>query len=181
MTILLLQQIIKTFFFLRIFNDLSYIVTMINQVVYDLRVFLLFYQILIVLFSMIFAVLGVGNQNIEGSELKAHAEWVDSLEFDWQKPMNFPNEEYEQIGIFWGNILSTFRASLADFDFEASTYLSPKENYLYWIVWVFSTSATCVVFLNFIIAEASASYQSVKSRLSAMVFKEKGSLVAEAE
>ena len=153
---------------------------MINQVVYDLRVFLLFYKILIVMFSMIFAVLGVGNTNIEGSDLAEHAKWVDTLE-DWQQPQNFPNEEYEQIGIFWGSILSTFRSSLGDFDFEAASYLTPKENYLYWIVWVFSTTSTCVVFLNFIIAEASASYQSVKSRLSAMVFKEKGSLVAEAE
>lgn len=35
---------------------------MINQVVFDLRVFILFYSILIVIFSMIFAVLGVGNK-----------------------------------------------------------------------------------------------------------------------
>ena len=67
---------------------------MINQVVFDLRVFLLFYVILIVLFSMIFAVLGLGNPNIEG-DFKEHAEWVDSLDEDWQQPENFPNEEYE--------------------------------------------------------------------------------------
>ena len=40
---------------------------------------------------------------------------------------------------------------------------------------------TNIIFLNFIIAEASASYESVKSRLDAMIFKEKAALIAEAE
>lgn len=57
---------------------------MINQVVFDLRVFLLFYVILIVLFSMIFAVLGLGNPNIVGSDFHEHSEWVETLEEDWQ-------------------------------------------------------------------------------------------------
>jgi hypothetical protein len=36
---------------------------MLNQVLFDLRVFLLFYFILLIIFSFIFAVLGVGNKN----------------------------------------------------------------------------------------------------------------------
>ena len=63
MTILLIQQLQKTFFFLRIFESLSYIVTMIFQVISDLKVFLLFYFILLVIFSFVFAVLGVGNKH----------------------------------------------------------------------------------------------------------------------
>jgi hypothetical protein len=55
------MQILKSFFFLRIFQWLSYIVTMIYTVVSDLKVFALFFTILIVLFSMVFAVLGAGN------------------------------------------------------------------------------------------------------------------------
>lgn len=61
MTIILMMQITKTFFYLRIFESLSYIVTMIYQVISDLRVFGLFFTILIVLFSMVFAVIGVAN------------------------------------------------------------------------------------------------------------------------
>jgi hypothetical protein len=60
------MQILKSFFFLRIFQWLSYIVTMIYTVVADLKVFALFFTILIVLFSMVFAVLGAGNQNVPG-------------------------------------------------------------------------------------------------------------------
>lgn len=51
MIILSILQIYKTFFFLRIFDDFSYIVTMLYQVTYDLRVFGLFYMILIYLFA----------------------------------------------------------------------------------------------------------------------------------
>jgi len=100
---------------------------------------------------------------------------------DELQPENIPNEEYNQIGLFLGYIFSTLRLSLGDFDFEASTYLTDAENHLYWLVWFLVIVMTCIVFLNFIIAEASASYESVKSRLDAMIFKEKASLTSEAE
>lgn len=92
-----------------------------------------------------------------------------------------PMEEYDQIGLFFGYIISTLRTSLGDFDFEASTFLNPAENITFWIVWFLVVLMTCIVFLNFIIAEASNSYQAVKDRLEAMVNKEKSSLISEAE
>lgn len=73
MTLILTQQIYKTFFFLRIFENLSYIVTMIIRVIFDLRVFLLFYMILLFLFSMIFAVIGLANKKVPGG-LKDYVE-----------------------------------------------------------------------------------------------------------
>ena len=51
MTIIFIQQIIKSFFYLRIFKSLSFLVTMIYTVIADLQVFLLFFTILIVLFA----------------------------------------------------------------------------------------------------------------------------------
>ena len=62
------------------------------------------------------------------------------------------------IGPFWGSLASTLRVSLGDFDFEASTHLEKLENRLYWVIWLLVVIMTCIVFLNFIIAEASASY-----------------------
>ena len=62
MCIVVLLLISKTFFFLRIFPMLTPIVVMITNVIYDLRIFLLFYLILIALFCQIFAVLGLGNK-----------------------------------------------------------------------------------------------------------------------
>ena len=58
---------IKTFFFLRIFSSLSYIVTMLRTVIYDLRIFLLFYAILTILFSLMIGILGIGNFKINSA------------------------------------------------------------------------------------------------------------------
>lgn len=49
--------LVKTFFFMRIFESFSYIVTMIINVVIDLQVFMLFFTILVVMFSLVFDVL----------------------------------------------------------------------------------------------------------------------------
>ena len=51
MTLIYLIQIHKTFSFLRIFDSVSYLVTMLYTVFSDLKVFMLFYFILIFLFS----------------------------------------------------------------------------------------------------------------------------------
>ena len=80
MSMILLFQIYKTFFFLRIFDSLSYIVTMIQTVIIDLKVFLLFYAILIFLLSMIYAVIGLGNSKIDG-EFK---DWLNEID-QWEE------------------------------------------------------------------------------------------------
>lgn len=56
-----LLMLIKTFFYLRIFSQLSYIVTMMKNVFFDLRVFMLFYLILILMCSVILGILRIGN------------------------------------------------------------------------------------------------------------------------
>ena len=170
------MQILKSFFFLRIFQWLSYIVTMIYRVVADLKVFALFFAILIVLFSMVFAVLGAGNQKVPGAFKEAYDE-----AFEEGDVSELPNAEYQKIGLLIGYIFSTLRISLGDFDFGAANYLTKPENCLYWLIWLFVVIITCIIFLNFIIAEASASYESVKENLQAMINKEKASLIAEAE
>lgn len=80
--------LIKTFFFMRIVKSFSYIVTMIINVIMDLKVFMLFFLILIIMFSMIFDVIAPN-----------------------------PAKEYDYVGLYWGNVLTTLRLSLGDFDF----------------------------------------------------------------
>jgi hypothetical protein len=96
-------------------------------------------------------------------------------------PTGVPLEEYHKINMLLGYIFTTLRLSLGDYDFSAANYLTVAENHLYWILWFMVLVLTNIVFLNFIIAEASASYEAVKSNLDAMIFKEKASLIAEAE
>lgn len=54
--------VIKTALYLRIFSDLSPIIGMLRNVVYDLRIFIMAYVVLIVLFSLLFGITGVGNE-----------------------------------------------------------------------------------------------------------------------
>jgi hypothetical protein len=117
MTILILQQIVKTFFFLRIFEKLSYIVTMLSVVIADLRAFLLFYTIMICLFGMVPAILQLANKNeAVNSEFYQHFIEVDVIDA--------PFGEYYNLGLFLGYIIQTLRISLGDFNFDASKYLS---------------------------------------------------------
>lgn len=71
--------------------------------------------------------------------------------------------------------------SLGDFDFGAVSYLEPLEAKLYWVFWMFVVFVTCIVFLNFIIAEVSSSYEKVKERLGSLFLSERAKLIEEAQ
>lgn len=70
---------------------------------------------------------------------------------------------------------------MGDFDFGASYYLSTSENILFFIIWVVVVVLTCIIFLNFIIAEASNSYAIVMGDLDKLIYKSKAELIKEAE
>lgn len=60
MIIIVLQVLIKSFFFLRVYPTLTPIIVMLKTVIYDLRIFMLFYTILLLKFCLLLAVLGLG-------------------------------------------------------------------------------------------------------------------------
>ena len=62
MIIVILTCLLKLFFFLRIFDELTYIVTMIFQVVRDLQVFMIFFFVVIFIGSLIFDIIGDNGQ-----------------------------------------------------------------------------------------------------------------------
>ena len=70
---------------------------------------------------------------------------------------------------------------MGDFDFGAIDYLSDAEFSLFWIVWLAILISSNIVFLNFIIAEASASYENVKEKLEAEVYRSRARLISEAQ
>jgi hypothetical protein len=131
MIMVVLICLLKTFFFMRIRMGFSYIVTMIINVVYDLQVFLLFYGILILMFSAIFDVISKNDA-----------------------------EEYKNLGPFIGNFMTTLRLSLGDFDFGVlkGNKLNKHQHWLFWCIWVLMVIFSALIFLNFIIAEVSNSY-----------------------
>ena len=143
-----LMMLIKTFFFLRIFQSLSFLVTMLAQCIIDLKVFILFYVILIFMFAIIFSILDLANYS-KSSDPAIRA-ILDGI--------NYPNKEYLHINQFVGHFFTVLRISLGDFNFDASQVLEPFQNQIYWVMWLIIVTLTCIVFLNFIIAEVSASY-----------------------
>ena len=90
---------------------------------------------------------------------------------------SYPGIEYEQVGLFIGNIISTLRMSLGDFGFDAAVELDYAENVMYWFVWILIILTTCIIFLNFIIAEASASYEKVSEFLELYIEAQKAALI----
>ena len=141
---------------------------MMTNVLIDLGHFIFFFMILLTLFSMIFAVIGAGNPNVPG-EYHDYYDIVTGEYADEIEPPPLIGEEYDTVGLALGYFLSTVRVSLGDFDFDGSTYLNKWDNYLYWINWFLVVVMSCIVFLNFVIAEASNSYEKIKSRVDAVV------------
>ena len=153
MIIVISTCLLKTFFFMRIFTSFSYIVTMITNVVIDLKIFLIFFAILIIMFSMIFDVIARNEA-----------------------------PEYSKIGFFWGNVFTTLRLALGDFDFGMiEDKPLTKQHVLFWVTWLIMVIFSSLIFLNFIIAEVSSSYGKVKMNINALIYKERAALINEAE
>jgi hypothetical protein len=151
--------LLKLFFYMRIIESFSYIVTMIMSVFSDLQTFLAFYGILILMFSLIFDII---SKN--------------------------PAAEYAQIGPFVGNLFTTLRLSLGDFDFGVLEETDAKkgaldsdQHMLYWIIWLLMVVFSALIFLNFIIAEVSNSYSKINANINKLVYKERAKLINEAE
>ena len=85
MCVIVVLLVVKTFFFLRIRTSFTPIVIMLTNVIYDLRIFLMFYMILIFMFSQLFNVIGVGLTDVQDL-------FLESLEedcFDYTADLNF--------------------------------------------------------------------------------------------
>lgn len=143
----------KTFEYLRVVSTFSYIVTMIRAVLYDLRVFIVFFVIVIISFSEVLDCFGRNT-----------------------------SEEYEKIGPAWANIFATLRLSLGDFDFSLIDMQELYwMHVLWWGVWCLMVFISSLIFLNFIIAEVGNSYNKCKDCIDPTIYKERAHLVAEAE
>ena len=82
-----------------------------------------------------------------------------------------------------GNVLTTLRLSLGDFDFGPleGKGVDKKMNWLFWIIWLMMVIFSALIFLNFFIAEMTTYFETVKEDIGSLVYKERALLVAEAE
>ena len=90
--------------------------------------------------------------------------------------------EYKYLGMEIAHSLWVLRESMGDnANIAASTRLDSEEIWIFWFIWILSSIITSVIFLNFIIAEASASYEKVTETLEAVIWKERASMIYESE
>lgn len=148
----------KTFFFLRIVDSLSPIITMLQRVTVDLSVFLLFFIILLVGFSVILDVLNIGNIEVPGP---FRTKFIDKIQ-----DLEYPGAEFSRIGLFYGNILKVFKAAVGDYSLiTESLYLTDIENIIFWLTFFAILVFTNIIFLNFVIAEAGNSYSIINDKI----------------
>lgn len=126
---------------------------------------MVFLFLLLFVLGMVLSVVGVGNDGIPGSGFEEYTLRIERHNELHDDVIETSYGEYQMIGIFIGNIMSVLRMSLGDFDFNASEHLTFGENILYWITIFTVILMSCIVFLNFIIAEVANSYTRINTRI----------------
>ena len=182
---------------------------MIKQALSDVVVFMAFYLIVIVLFSLMTGVLGISNPHIVQGDFRKkyyQAEHITEKSFveagrtitDWDqwrvkeidhypvlneglKEADAPSREYKFLNLMIANVIATIRASVGDYDLSGAAFVSFEENLLFWMVWASQVIITCIVILNTIVAELSNSYVVVSESLDQVKAQQKAQMTAEAE
>jgi hypothetical protein len=91
--------------------------------------------------------------------------------------------EYLDLPRLIANFIETFKISVGDFGsvIKGSANLNNEDNKIFWIIFLMIETLTCIIFLNFVVAEASASYEKVSEELESYITKQKAKLIAESE
>eukprot|EP00347_Sterkiella_histriomuscorum_P004781 403359125 len=118
----------------------------------DLKYFIGFFLIFIIEFGLIFAIL------------------FDAISID----------EYSGIGIF-AYLMMAFRTSSGDFNVDSYKDQSSALVIISWAVWIIAVMLLNVMFMNFIIAVISESYEKVMQKLVAEGYKVKVQMIVERE
>ena len=165
--------LVKSFSVLRVFENLSQMVTMLGQVTKDISTFMLFFLLIIWQCSLIFNAIGLTNvaknarQKILDDQVASGAGKGNKVEKD------YPGVEYQYLPVWMAQFVAVLRLGLGDFDFAESSKLDEFENLIYWAMWAFIIWLTCIIFLNFVIAEVSESYNKVKEDTEGLFLKQK--------
>ena len=116
MTLMLIYTMImmlKTFFYLRIFKSLSFLVSMLGQVMHDLKPFMTFFLIIVWMLGLVFALTDWGNFEYSDN---------DDVRTIQYTPAG-PDKEYLFLHKFFARMVFVCRISLGDFNFDDSTYM----------------------------------------------------------
>ncbi|CDW73596.1 wd-40 repeat protein [Stylonychia lemnae] len=150
--LVIVLSFMKLFFFLRIYDGFSFLVQMMGGVFKDLKYFMIFFLIFILQFGMIFLVLFKAQQIDEYNG-------VNKLAY----------------------FLMAFRISSGDFQLD--DYHSQADGLVIftWVIWLLAVMTLNIVFMNFIIAVISESYERVMQKLVAESYRVKANMIVERE
>jgi hypothetical protein len=81
----------------------------------------------------------------------------------------YPGEEFKYLPKFMALFITVIRISTGDFNFDESKQLDEFLNWIYWIIWFIIVIVTFIVYMNFIIAEVSNSYQIIRDSVDAII------------
>ena len=131
-----------------------------------------------------YAVLGLGNNYLKVEETYVNRKGEEDVYMKRVSPTI--GTEHNTIGLHWAEMMWTLRMSMGDNTgikvFKKPGFkLTGEENYIFWVIWILTVVVTCVIFLNFIVAEASASYSKVVECLDEVIRQEMAALISEAE
>lgn len=179
MLLVIFMLTLKTFFYMRMFPQLTPIVVMLSRVIYDLKEFTLVFMIQIIMLSQLFSILqlGVGLEGQDSGKSGKRKKMIEAM------LNNEVGQEYKFTGLWIGQMLWTLRASIGDFSvIDASPFIENSwENHIFWACFFFVVFSSCVVLLNFIVAEASQSYAAVSENIDQIIWQGKSEMIAEAE
>lgn len=93
-----------------------------------------------------------------------------------------PNIEYRQLHFFAALVIQSLRIGYGDFAILSQVcYLGQSDSIMFWIIFFFTVLISCIIFLNFIVAEASGSYNEVNEKLEEFIQMQRASMIGEAE
>lgn len=141
--VIIVLSFVKLLFYLRIFKQLSFLIQMLLVVFVDMKHFLFFFGIVVTFFSIALSVL-----------------------------LNDDLTNYEGVGPV-GYFIVALRQSIGDFDTTDSITGNSDYKILIWIVYLGIVMIGNVVFMNFIIAVVSQSYENCMQKSTAQSYKVK--------
>lgn len=140
-TMQIFATLFKLFNYFRVVRSFSVVTTMIRQCMYDLRVFLTYYFILLVFF---------GSMNNVLSDC--------------------PSPEYSKLPKVVATIIMLTRSAVGEHNMDQVKALPPDEQVVWWALFVVFVLIAALIFLNFIIAEIGNSYEAVKGEIDSRVY-----------
>ena len=99
---------------MRVFSELTFLVTMLGRVFSDLRAFIFFYFILVFKFALMLAIIDLGQLKLNPDEdVRATL-----------SAKTYPGIEYKHVNEFVAHVFSVIRMSIGDFTFDQATQLN---------------------------------------------------------